>query len=82
MTMEKTMIGWDTVFYYGVKQTDLGKISRPLKHVHGNIIMGPFEDASVKVIVVEYTEHEYCFFLHNKLLLILFVMGIFFITFM
>ena len=36
------MVG-DTVFYDGVKASDLGSRSRVLKHLHGRMIFGPFE---------------------------------------
>ena len=43
ITMGTDISGEDTVFYIGIRDTDLGKISHVLKHVHGKIIIGPFE---------------------------------------
>ena len=37
------IIGGGTVFNDGVKQKDLVKISHVLKHLHGRMILGPFE---------------------------------------
>ena len=35
--------GGDTLFYDGVKTSDLGSRAHFLKHLHGRIIFGPFE---------------------------------------
>ena len=35
--------GGDTVFYDGVKTSDLGSRAHVLKHLHGRMIFGPFE---------------------------------------
>ena len=43
ITMVTNISGGNTVFYEGVKNTDITKISHVLNHLHGRIIMGPFE---------------------------------------
>ena len=35
--------GGDTVFYNGVKTSDLGNRTHVLKHLHGRMIFGPFD---------------------------------------
>ena len=35
--------GGDTVFYDGVKTSDLGSRAHVLKHLHGRMIFGPFD---------------------------------------
>ena len=40
----KYICGGDTVFYYGVKNSELGSRSHILKHLHGIMIFGPFEN--------------------------------------
>ena len=35
--------GGDTVFYDGVKPSDLGNRAHVIKHIHGKMIFGPFE---------------------------------------
>ena len=43
ITLGKNISGGDTVFYDGVKTSDLGSRAHILKHLHGRIIFGPFE---------------------------------------
>ena len=43
ITVGKDISGGDTVFYYGVKTSDLESRSHILKHLHGRMISGPFE---------------------------------------
>ena len=50
INLGKYLSGGDTVFYGRVKHTDLGKIPQVLKHLHGRIIMGPFERCFHEVI--------------------------------
>ena len=38
----KYISGGDTVFYDGVKTSDLGSRAHILKHLHGRMIFGPF----------------------------------------
>ena len=38
--------GGDTVFYDGIKPSNLGSRSRALKHLHGRMIFGTFENNS------------------------------------
>ena len=38
--------GGGTVFYYGVKTSDLGSRAHVLKHLQGRMIFGPFEKNS------------------------------------
>ena len=43
ITLGKDISGGDTVFYDGVKISDLGSRAHILKHLHGRMIFGPFE---------------------------------------
>ena len=43
ITQRKDVSGGETVFYDGVKTSDLGSRAHILKHLHGRIIFGPFE---------------------------------------
>ena len=45
--------GGDTVFYDGVKTSDLGSRAHSLKCLHGRMIFGPFEKKSMKVLFGE-----------------------------
>ena len=44
ITLGKDISGGDTVFYYGVKSSDFGSRSHILKHLHGIMVFGPFEN--------------------------------------
>ena len=44
ITVRKDISGRDTVFYDGVKTSDLGSRARILKHLHGRMIFGLFEE--------------------------------------
>ena len=52
ITVGKYISGGDTVFYDGVKTSDLGSRSHILKHLHGRIIFGSFEKKSKKVLFI------------------------------
>ena len=43
ITVGKDISGGETVFYDGVKTSDLGSRAHILKHLHGIMIFGPFE---------------------------------------
>ena len=43
ITVGRYIIGGDTVFYDGVKISDLGSRAHILKHLHGRMIFGPIE---------------------------------------
>ena len=43
ITVVKDISGVDTVFYDGVKTSDLWSRAHVLKHLHGRMIFGPFE---------------------------------------
>ena len=43
ITLVKNISGGDTVFYDGVKISDLGSRAHILKHLHERMIFGPFE---------------------------------------
>ena len=43
ITLGGNISGGDTVFYDGVKTSDLGSRAHVLKNLHGRIIFGPFE---------------------------------------
>ena len=43
ITVGKDISGGDTVFYDGVKTSDLGSRAHILKNLHGRMIFGPFE---------------------------------------
>ena len=43
ITVGKDISGGYTVFYYGVKTSELGSRAHILKHLHGRMIFGPFE---------------------------------------
>ena len=43
INMEIYIRGGDTVFYDGLKPSDLGSRYHVLKHLHGRMIFGPFE---------------------------------------
>ena len=43
ITVGKDISGCDTMFYDGVKTSDLGSRDHILKHLHGRMIFGPFE---------------------------------------
>ena len=43
ITVGKDISGGDTVFYDGVKTSDLGSRAHILKHLHGRMILVPFE---------------------------------------
>ena len=43
ITMGKNITGGETVFYYGVKTSNLGSRANILKKLHGRMIFGPFE---------------------------------------
>ena len=45
--------GGDTVFYDGVKTSDLGSRAHELQHLHGRMIFGPFDFFSTKVLFGE-----------------------------
>ena len=42
ITVGKNISGGDTVFYFGVKTSDLGSRAHMLKHLHGRMIFVPF----------------------------------------
>ena len=44
ITLGGNIGGEDTVFYYGVKTSDLGSRSHVLKYLHGRMTFGPFEE--------------------------------------
>ena len=44
ITLGKNIIGGDTVFYDRVKTCDFGNRSHILKHSHGIMVFGPFEN--------------------------------------
>ena len=46
ITLRKIWVEGDTVFYDGLKASDLGSRAHVLKHLHGRIIFGPFEKKS------------------------------------
>ena len=43
ITMGENISGGDTVFYDGVKTSDLGSRAHVLKHIHGRMVFGPFD---------------------------------------
>ena len=43
ITVGKNISGGDTMFYDGVKTSDLGSRTHILKKLHGRMIFGPFE---------------------------------------
>ena len=45
ITVGKDISGGDTVFYDGVKTSYLGSRAHILKHLHGRMLFGPFENA-------------------------------------
>ena len=49
--------GGDTVFYDGVKTSDLGSRAHDLKHLHGRIIFGPFGKKIMKVLFGKDRDH-------------------------
>ena len=44
ITMGGNISGGDTMFYYGVKTSDLGSRFHVLEHLHGRMMFGPFEE--------------------------------------
>ena len=42
ITLSKNISGGDTMFYDGVKTSDLGSRAHILKHLHGRMVFGPF----------------------------------------
>ena len=44
ITLGKDISGGDTVFYDGVKSSDFGGRAHILKHLHGIMVFGPFEN--------------------------------------
>ena len=52
ITLGCNISGGNTVFYDGVKTSDLGSRAHILKHLHGITIFGPFEKA-MKVLFGE-----------------------------
>ena len=50
ITLGKNISGGDTVFYYGVKTSDLGSRAHILKHLHGRMICGTLNFFSMKVL--------------------------------
>ena len=56
ITLGGGISGEDTVFYDGVKTSDLGSRDHVLKNVHGRMIFGTFEKKSTKVLFGEDTE--------------------------
>ena len=53
ITVGKNIIGGDTMFFDGVKTSDLGSRADFLKHFLGILIFGPFENKSMKVLFGE-----------------------------
>ena len=43
ITLGKDISGGETVFYDGVKSSDIGSRAHILKHLHGRMVFGPFE---------------------------------------
>ena len=65
----------NTVFYDGVKHTYLGKRAHVLKHLHGRIVMGPFERwfhggflcrVHRTVIFLIFTKQSFLHFIHYE----------------
>ena len=50
ITVGKYISGGDTVFYDGVKTSDLVSRAHILKHLHGIMVFGPFEKFYIKVL--------------------------------
>ena len=50
ITLGGNISGGGTVFYDGVKTSDLGSRAHTLKHLHVIMIFGPFEKKSIKVL--------------------------------
>ena len=50
ITLGENISGGDTLFYNGVKTSDLGCRAHVLKHLHGRIIFSPFELSSMEVL--------------------------------
>ena len=44
ITLVKDISGGDTVFYDGLKSSDFGSRAHILKHLHGRMVFGPFEN--------------------------------------
>ena len=53
ITLGKNISGGDTVFYDGVKISDLGSRAHVLKNLHGRMIFGTFNIFSMKVLFGE-----------------------------
>ena len=53
ITLLNNVSAGDTVFYDGVKQSDLGNKSHVLKYLHGRMIFGPFEKKIIKVLFLK-----------------------------
>ena len=56
INMGGNISGGDTVFYDGVKTSDLGIRAHLLKKLHGRIIFGPLKKKSMKVLFGENIE--------------------------
>ena len=53
ITPGKDISGGDTVFYFGVKTSDLDSRAHVLKHLHGRMIFGQLKKKSMKVLFGE-----------------------------
>ena len=58
ITLGNNKMGGDTMFYDGVKTSNLGSRAHVLKHLHGRMIFGPFGFFFMKVLFGEYLYGE------------------------
>ena len=80
ITVGKNISGWDTVFYYGVKASDLGSRNYILKPLHVRMICGPIENVFHEGTLWSGYRAVIYFILTKKSSNIYFSMGIGFIT--
>ena len=80
ITLGKDISAGDTVFYAGVKTSDLGSRAHILKFLHGGMIFGPFENKFHEGTLWSGYRSVIYFILTKKSAYIVLAIGIGFIT--
>ena len=80
ITLGKDISGGDTMFYDGVKSSYFGSRAHILKHLHGRMIFGPFENVFHEGTLWSRYRAVISFIMTKKIPYIFFVMGISFTT--
>ena len=75
ITLGKDISGRDNIFYYGVKSSDFGSRARILKHLHGRMVFGPFEEVFHEVTLLSGYRAVIYFILTKQIFLHFFFRG-------